>query len=128
MPTVMLPASGLTCYSSEFGLFSPSSRDYFSFLLRLHTETYLSSIPFEHSWLIDMLEGYVGSADTGSEDLVRASRAALAEFCDNNEDLLGSAMWEVLKRNEKNDRVLVPALEVMSFLFDIGAAQKTKLK
>ncbi|RDW79444.1 hypothetical protein BP6252_04082 [Coleophoma cylindrospora] len=117
----------LCSQGSEFGQFSSSSREYFSFLLHLHTDDHRSSVPFESSWLVDMLEGYVGSADTGSEDLLRASRAALADFCDENADLVSSAMWEVLKRNEKNDRVLVPALEVMSFLFDIGAAQKTQL-
>lgn len=76
-----------------------------------------------------MLEGYVSSADTGSEDLVRVSRAALADFCEeaNNIDLVCLALFEVLKKNVGNDRILVPTLEVMGFLFDAGVMQQSSL-
>ena len=73
-----------------------------------------------------MIEGYVTSADTGSEDLVRASRAALAEAC--QDDVLRlrirNTMCEVLKRSLSNDRILVSAMEVIAFLFDAGIMQK----
>ena len=74
----------------------------------------------------EMMEGYVTSADTGSEDLIRASRAALAEVCENDSIRfrLCSTMCEVLRRNIRNDRILVSAMEVMAFLFDAGIMQK----
>jgi len=92
-------------------------------------------------WCIALFEGLVSSADTGSEDLIRVSRAALAYFCDGKtsrgEDLhdqmdlksfVCESLFEVAKRNISNDRVLVPTLEVMSFLFDAGIMQQSNLQ
>jgi len=78
---------------------------------------------------LDLFEGYVGSADTGSEDLVRASRAALADFCEaGNTDRVSSTLFAVMKRNIDNDRILVPTLEAMAFLFDVQILQQSSLK
>jgi hypothetical protein len=73
--------------------------------------------------------------------LIRVSRAALAYFCDcktsrgedlhDIKDLKGfvcESLFEVAKRNISNDRVLVPTLEVMSFLFDAGIMQQSNLQ
>jgi tubulin-specific chaperone D len=92
-------------------------------------------------WRLELFEGLVSSADTGSEDLIRVSRAALANFCygkttrcDNLHDQIDlkvfvcESLFEVAKRNISNDRVLVPALEVMSFLFDAGVMQQSNLQ
>jgi hypothetical protein len=75
-----------------------------------------------------MLQGYVTSADTGNEDLVRSSRAALAEFCETGEkerDLICGGLFRVLMNNKGNDRVEVPTLEVVGFLFDVRIIQKS---
>jgi tubulin-specific chaperone D len=89
---------------------------------------------------LELLEGFVTSADTGSEDLIRVSRAALADFCElqpSEESILPNggdvshficeSLLEVAKRNITNDRVLVATLEVMGFLFDMGIMQRSKL-
>lgn len=109
------------------------SIDYFKLVLQL-----TSSLPalfndddelpndYEMCWRRELLAGYVTSADTGSEDLVRASRAALAstraeEVCQSGKSpWIISCLIEVMKSNQGNDRVLVPVMEVLSFLFDIG--------
>ena len=98
--------------------------------------TYLPS-----QWHLELFEGLVTSADTGSEDLIRVSRAALADFCEHREGEVESsssqrnechfvceALFQVAKKNIANDRVLVPALEVMSYLFDVGIMQRSKLQ
>lgn len=73
------------------------------------------------------MAGYVTSADTGSEDLVRASRAELVEFCAKDEfanlALVGTTLLELLRRKMADDRYLVPTLEVAGFLMDMGILQ-----
>jgi tubulin-specific chaperone D len=90
---------------------------------------------------LELFEGLVSSADTGSEDLIRVSRAALADFCEHERSdgiilpeetdpsgFVCECLLEVAKRNISNDRVLVPTLEAMSFLFDMGIIQRSGLK
>ena len=73
--------------------------------------------------------------------MIRVSRAALANFCDgktsrgenlrDQTDLKGfvcESLFEVTKRNISNDRVLVPTLEVIGFLFDAGIIQQSNLQ
>lgn len=92
-------------------------------------------------WRLELFEGLVSSADTGSEDLIRVSRAALANFCNGKtsrgenlysqmdlKSFVCESLFEVAKKNISNDRVLVPTLEVMSFLFDIGIMQQGNLQ
>lgn len=97
----------------------------------METHDWLEPGPYIPEWRAEMFEGYVTSADTGSEELVRVSRAALADFCDKeeaNSNLVCETLLEVLKANMANDRILVPTLEVMGFLFDIGIMPKSSLK
>ncbi len=90
----------------------------------------------------DLLTGLVTSADAGSESLVRASRAALEGFCHDrappspdsctsttyqsgvnatrNTGLVATALMQVLRGSMGNDRILIPALEIVAFLFDSG--------
>lgn len=76
-----------------------------------------------------MFEGYVVSADAGSEDIVRASRAALVQFCvPENINLVCNTVVTVMQNNRANDRVLVSAMEVLAFLYDMGIAQKSTLE
>lgn len=71
------------------------------------------------------MEGYITSADTGSEDLVRASRTALVDFCNTGHDrMVCDQLFQMLKKS-KNDRVLIPTLETIGFLFDMGIMQKS---
>jgi hypothetical protein len=73
--------------------------------------------------------------------LIRVSRAALADFCDGKtprgehlhaqmdlKDFVCESLLEVAKRHILNDRVLVPTLEMMSFLFDAGIMQQSNLQ
>lgn len=71
------------------------------------------------------------SADAGSEDLIRVSRAALSAYCVSgaqNLQLVCEALVLVAKRNMKNDRVLVPTLEIIAFLFDVQIMQRGSTK
>lgn len=123
-----------------------SSYQYFEWLLNLQINDWLV---FPHKqthqkrWSSHLIEGYVLSADTGSEDLIRSSRAALVGFCEQHKDMstltcvdknttpvnfICGTLFEVAKKNATNDRVLVPALEVMSFLFDAGIMQRSNIQ
>jgi tubulin-specific chaperone D len=121
-----------------------SSFEYFRWLLDLQTHDWLN-LPFltyePSQWHIELFEGLVTSADTGSEDLIRVSRAALADFSELGELKVESSsrqgdaahfvcegLFQVAKKNITNDRVLVPTLEVMSYLFDVGIMQRSKLQ
>ncbi|KAK4189308.1 tubulin-specific chaperone D [Podospora australis] len=111
-----------------------SSKPYFTFLLALLTSpglllpsisAPLTSSP--ESWMDSLLAGYVSSADTGNEDLVIATRAALCEFCETspeNTDAICSALARNLKTYQGVDRVLVPTLEIVGFLFRVGIFQE----
>jgi hypothetical protein len=80
--------------------------------------------------------GFVSSAGMGSESVVQNSRAALLDFVDvlQDEDTLNVAQFalvdfancflSLLKNNITNDRILVPLLEVISFLFDMQVMQR----
>lgn len=86
----------------------------------------------------ELLAGYVTSADTGNEELVIASRAALTTYCDGDgQDAAAADQARVdgvcgaLVRNLKarrgqaqQDRVVVPTLEIVAFLFSVGVWQR----
>lgn len=120
-----------TCYSftSYFTRLTFSSHAYFTFLLDLPTNNRLESIfipttqPDPNSWIDELLSGYVTSADTGNEDLVIASRAALTSHCTAsaaNLDRICGALLRNLKARQGHDRVVVPTLEITAFLFAVG--------
>ncbi|KAG9241211.1 tubulin folding cofactor D C terminal-domain-containing protein [Calycina marina] len=108
--------------SDAFLSYPTTSEPYFRFILNL-----CFNKPEVHSLgAAELLSGYVGSANTGSEELVRASRAALVAFCllsEDNSRLICGALVAVLKVNLTNDRVLVPTLEAIAFLFDMQIFQ-----
>ncbi len=71
------------------------------------------------------MAGYVSSADTGNEDLVMASRAALAGYCETSAARLGRTRTALLRnlgsrQSQGQDRIVVPTLEVIAFLFYAG--------
>ncbi|KAJ5011716.1 hypothetical protein K4K57_005224 [Colletotrichum sp. SAR 10_99] len=113
-----------------------SSREYFHTLLTLRTSSSSNLLhpklarPDEEAWMSELLSGYVTSADTGNEDLVIASRAALASFCAASPAALSSvcgALVANLKARQglaAADRVVVPTLEIVAFLCHVGLFQK----
>lgn len=84
-------------------------------------------------WMDELLAGYVTSADTGNEDLVIASRAALTEYCHTTGasggpaglDRVCASLLRNLKARQGQDRVVVPTLEMIAFLFSVGIYQRS---
>ncbi|KAI9842650.1 MAG: hypothetical protein M1837_007017 [Sclerophora amabilis] len=105
-----------------------SSVSYFSQILSLlHSEAHWIQYP--------LLEGYMTSAGAGSESVIRSSRSALEDFTsklrieanqESDFSLLefGNIVAETLRSNLSSDRKLVPCLETLAFLFDIGVLGK----
>ncbi|KAM0235292.1 hypothetical protein ACHAP5_009819 [Fusarium lateritium] len=113
-----------------------SSKAYFHSLLNLHTGDRLRPLLRDvakgdpNEWMSELMSGFVGSADTGNEDLIIASRAALSDFCEasqENLDLICQAMLQNLKTRQGQDRVIVPTLEVTAFLFHVQLFQKSSV-
>ncbi|KAI6313921.1 hypothetical protein MCOR34_005118 [Pyricularia oryzae] len=115
-----------------------SSRPYHSFLLSLPTTTSerlhpsVSATPALRDadasrWMEELMTGYVTSADAGHEDLVIASRGALAAYCARSQDDLDRAcgalarnLARLSRQQPQPDRVVVPTLNVAAFLFHVG--------
>jgi hypothetical protein len=128
-------ASALKASPSKFTTHSTSSKEYFLFLLELQTSDWLAHGPPPRveiaDWVREVMEGYITSADTGAEELVRASRSALAEFCEAGHiSIVYDALIRILEKQvipgPNEDRVINPCLEVISFLFDMGFLQDLK--
>ncbi|CAM1511547.1 Fc.00g090600.m01.CDS01 [Cosmosporella sp. VM-42] len=123
-------------HAKQFRELTFSSKKYFQTLLNLYTLECLH--PFVSAtakadtgaWMSELLAGFVTSADTGNEDLVIASRAALSEFCEASSDnlnLICNALLQNLKTRQGQDRVTVPTLEIIAFLFHVGLFQKSTI-
>ncbi|KAI0553332.1 tubulin folding cofactor D C terminal-domain-containing protein [Xylaria curta] len=118
--------------SERFQQLSFTSKDYFSFLFTLRDITRLNigasdSILSIEGCTCSLLAGLVTSADTGNEDLVVETRASLAELCETSDETLrqvcGSLLYN-LKLYAGQDRVLVPTLEIIAYLFHAGLLQR----
>ncbi|EON98928.1 putative small nuclear ribonucleo protein [Phaeoacremonium minimum UCRPA7] len=75
----------------------------------------------------ELMAGFVTSADTGNEDLVIASRAALSEYCEKSQENLDrvcAALVRNLNNRQGQDRVVVPTLEIIAFMFYVGAFRR----
>lgn len=116
-------------YSSLVRESTFSSRVYFGFLLNLLFEDVLQPAIADtlkadpDTWMEELLAGLVSSADTGNEELVIATRAALCGFCQQSKektDAVCTALVRNLKSRQGQDRVLVPTLEVTAFLLHVG--------
>ena len=74
-----------------------------------------------------LLEGYVTSAGAGSESLLRSSRAALVHYAEQHDIrglvVLCKCLTRIIQDNMTNDRLLVPALDTLDFLFDAEVLQ-----
>jgi len=74
-------------------------------------------------WMSELMAGFVTSADTGNEDLVIASRDALVEYCNESQEHLNrisNTLIANLKQRQGEDRIIVPTLEIIAFLFYAG--------
>ncbi|KAL2754333.1 hypothetical protein ACRALDRAFT_1049764 [Sodiomyces alcalophilus JCM 7366] len=131
--TVAQDVLGLTLlpsHASSFAKLTFSSSVYFHRLLSLCNERdamhplISESVGEEpQAWMAELLAGYVTSADTGNEDLVIASRAALTDFCDEAPEQLEAVcagLVHNLAARQGQDRVVVPTLEIIGFLFHVG--------
>ncbi|KAI0111856.1 tubulin folding cofactor D C terminal-domain-containing protein [Daldinia grandis] len=120
-------------YARIFSTLSFSSKDYFNFLLRLCDKERLDQVVAQY-WTLSvddcisiLLAGLVTSADTGNEDLVIVSRAALADFCGEsteNRKQICTSLLRNLKQYQGQDRVIIPTLEVVAYLFHVGVLQR----
>jgi hypothetical protein len=122
-------------YVEEFATLTFSSQAYFNTLLNLiHADCMIPALDATvekdtSNWVAHLLSGYVTSADTGNEDLVIASRAALTEFCEasaENLDIVCAALIQNLKSYQVEDRIIVPTLEMVAFLFHVGLFQRSR--
>ncbi|KAF5022270.1 hypothetical protein F66182_5709 [Fusarium sp. NRRL 66182] len=122
--------------SKEFRELTFSSKAYFQSLLDLHAgdrlRPWLRDIASKdpNAWMTELMSGFVASADTGNEVLVIASRAALCGFCEvshGNLDLVCQALLQNLKIRQGQDRVVVPTLEVIAFLFHMQVFQQSSV-
>ncbi|KAI9679221.1 MAG: hypothetical protein M1817_005240 [Caeruleum heppii] len=109
----------------DSGKITASSEGYYKQMLRCLTVNV--------AWLhLPVLEGFVTSAGAGSETVLQASRRALVDLLHRGRGTdqplrslsgLSNALTQILKRHLTNDRVAVPTLEVLAFLFDMGLAR-----
>lgn len=118
-------------YAAQFNKSTFSSKQYFAYLLGLrstgHLDPSVAAVARADpaAWTDELMAGFVTSADTGNEDLVIASRAALSEHCDGSiENLDGTcaALLRNLKTRQGQDRVVVPTLEIVAFVFHASVA------
>ncbi|PHH65871.1 hypothetical protein CDD81_1240 [Ophiocordyceps australis] len=108
---------------------SCSSQAYFEALLGLVSHDMVQpciwqAVEPEADGLVrQLLSGFVTSADTGNDELVIASRAALAGFCSTRQQQL-KTVWKGLVHNlagqQGEDRIVVPTLETAAFLLVCG--------
>lgn len=129
----MMDADSVRRSSSQLKTLTFSSRTYFTFLLGLLNSDSLRD-SFKDEALTDpeklmdeLLAGYATSADTGNEDLVIASRAALTDYCHASQEGLNrvcTSLLRNLKARQGQDRVIVPTLETIAFLFSVGIYQR----
>ncbi|KAF3767450.1 hypothetical protein M406DRAFT_38921 [Cryphonectria parasitica EP155] len=121
--------------SSMLGKLTFSSKSHFQYLLNLLESDWFQT-PFgteaqsnADRCMDELLAGYVTSADTGNEDLVIASRAALTEYCTASQEHLDgvcTSLLRNLKSHQGQDRVTVPTLEITAFLFSVGIFQQSR--
>ncbi|KAK8161036.1 tubulin folding cofactor D C terminal-domain-containing protein [Phyllosticta citrichinensis] len=111
---------------SELEAFGVSSLEYFQTALKQ------LDLDLEEPMKLAFVEGYISSAGMGSESVVQASRLALVEKMESlpveGEQTslvnVANAILGVFKANLSNDRVIMPLLDVVAFLFDAQVLQR----
>ncbi|KAK0101839.1 hypothetical protein ONS96_005817 [Cadophora gregata f. sp. sojae] len=125
---------GQRCLLLELGHVSSletSSESYFLALLNIQLLPWWTTSPYASTWSDTFMSGYITSADTGASALVQSSRVALIEFCEassTNVDLISNTLLALLTpTSPPNDRILVSALETVSFLLDMDILQRSSI-
>ena len=82
-------------------------------------------------WLrFSLLEGYVSAAGAGADSLLRLSRLALVTYIEQLSTTEIVAFCDcfngIVEQNLSNDRVLIPTLVVLGFLFDSGVFEQLR--
>ncbi|KAH0597317.1 hypothetical protein MHUMG1_04694 [Metarhizium humberi] len=119
--------------SESFLSLTFSSKAYFESLLKLMLSDAPSPVlepcQVDRSvWMAELMSGLVTSADTGNDDLVIASRAALTDFCETSQrhlDMVCDALALNLRAHYADDRIAVPTLEIIAFLFRVGVFHRS---
>ena len=91
----------------------------------------LCSDHLTQSWISKpLLEGYVTSGGAGSESLLAASRAAFMFYAESLDPTtlatLCTYLTELIRENISNDRLAVPTLDFLAFLFEAGILQRLR--
>lgn len=77
-----------------------------------------------------LLEGYVTSGGAGSESLLGASRAAFVTYTESLDlatlAMLCTYLIDLIRENISKDRLAVPTLEFVAFLFEAGMLQRLR--
>ncbi|PVH69227.1 hypothetical protein DL98DRAFT_564504 [Cadophora sp. DSE1049] len=117
--------------TSNISSLEPSSELYFLALLNTQLLPWWIASPHASIWSEAFMSGYITSADTGASALVQASRLALLTFCEassSNTNLISSTLLALLAPTTlPNDRILVSALETISFLLDMQILQQSSI-
>jgi hypothetical protein len=79
-------------------------------------------------WLrVSLLEGCISAAGAGSESLMRSSRLALADYVGGSSasalGRLSADLLTIIRTRVADDRVIIPALAVVAFLFDSAGSE-----
>ncbi|QUC16861.1 uncharacterized protein UV8b_01102 [Ustilaginoidea virens] len=121
--------------AERFRTLTLSSTEYFEALLGLVASGSSSRTVLgfqegdEDEWMGELMAGFVTSADTGNDDLVVASRTALTRFCESSREhleLVCASLVQNLRTRRADDRVAVPTLEIIAFLFHVGLLQASE--
>ncbi|KAI9800273.1 MAG: hypothetical protein M1833_003387 [Piccolia ochrophora] len=132
-------ANSWTCLYKTWTLLRPSLVDTFASNNQTSSIEYFFQLlellrRHDVAWIRDsIVEGYVTSAGVGSESVLRASRTALANFAyrlsptRQSDDFglpdLCDSLLLALRPSEKAERLSIPTLETLAFLFDAGILQ-----
>lgn len=77
-----------------------------------------------------LLEGYVTSGGAGSESLLGASRAAFVLYTESSDlatlTMLCTYLTDLIRENISNDRLAMPTLNFVAFLFEAGVLQRLR--
>lgn len=118
-----LPTSPLSQASRDsiVDVNSTATSTYFEHMLTLYSLDWLRS---------SLLEGYVSAAGAGADSLLRSSRLALVihieQFSTTELVDLCHCFNGIVEQNLSNDRVLIPTLVVLGFVFDSGVFEQLR--
>lgn len=77
-----------------------------------------------------LLEGYVTSGGAGSESLLAASRAAFVFYTESSDlatlAVLCTYLVDIIRESVSNNRIAVPSLDFVAFLFEANVLQRLR--